>query len=635
MAGTKLVIDNLLEPDHIGCAIAKNFITWEAMRQPKIAEWKEVQQYIYATDTTKTTNSKLPWSNKTTIPKLCQIRDNLFSNYMATLFPKRKWLVWEGEDRDSEYSDKKPAIESYMGWAVDRNEFYDEISKIVLDYIDYGNSFAMPAWVDRSQQTPDGKRRYGFVGPALRRISPLDIVFNPTAPSFVETPKIIRSIVSLGEIKQILEQETKTEDEAKAAEALFNYLVDLRKNVSKHSGQVTIKDDIYMMSGFGSYKQYLESGHCEILTFYGDIYNSESGQLQRNQIIKVVDRHKIIHQCDNPSFFGNIPIYHAGWRVRSDNLWGMGPLDNLVGMQYRIDHLENMKADVFDLTAYPPVKIKGYVEDFEWAPMERIYVGDDGDVELMSPAVQALAANNEIGLLEMKMEEMAGSPKEAMGFRTPGEKTKYEVQRLENAASRIFQNKTAQFERQIVENALNAMLELARRNMTRTTIRSFNSDLKIAAFMDLTPEDITGMGRIRPIAARHFAEQSQMVQNLNIFYGSPAFQHVAPHFSSVKAASLWESLLEIEDFNMVSPFVAIAEQADAQRFAQSAQEQVMMESQTASGIGIGNHDPEAEQGGDPYPLGAKSEGRGSAAEVQSTGGTDSEGASATTLAGTT
>jgi hypothetical protein len=142
--------------------------------------------------------------------------------------------------------------------------------------------------------------------------------------------------------------------------------------------------------------------------------------------------------------------------------------------------------------------------------------------------------------------------------------------------------------------------------------------MKIAAFMELSPEDITGMGRIRPIAARHFAEQSQMVQNLNSFYGSPAFQQVAPHFSSIKAAQLWENLLEIEDFNIVSPFVAIAEQADAQRYMQSAQEQVQMESQTASGIGIGNHDPEAESG-NPYPLGSALEGRTGSQEVQPAG----------------
>lgn len=604
MSGKTLIIDDLLDPDDMGKWISQQFMQWESYRQPKLAEWKELQQYVYATDTTKTSNSKLPWSNKTTIPKLSQIRDNLFSNYMATLFPKRKWLMWEGASRDSEYSDKKPAIEAYMEWAIDRNEFYDEVSKLVLDYIDYGNCFVMPEWCDRSQLTDDGQAKYGFVGPMLRRISPLDIVFNPTAASFAETPKIIRSLVSLGEVKKIIEADSKTPEDLEAAEAIYAYLKDIRNNVGSHAGAATTKDDIYNIAGFGNYKLYLDSNYVEVLTFYGDIYDKESDTLKQNKIIKIVDRHKVLTECDNPSYFGTAPIFHAGWRVRPDNLWAMGPLDNLVGMQYRIDHLENMKADCFDLIAYPPLVIKGNVEDFDWGPMERIYVGDDGDVQLASPDVAALQADTQIAILESKMEEMAGSPKEAMGFRTPGEKTAYEVQRMENAASRIFQNKTAQFERQIVENALNAMLELSRRNMNRTTIRAFDSELKIATFMDLRPEDITGMGRIRPVAARHFAEYSQMVQNLNAFYSSPAFQQVSPHFSSIKAAALWETLLEIEDYDLVSPYVAIAEQADAQRFIQSAQEQLQMEAQTASGIGVGNHDPEAAQGGNPYPLGS-------------------------------
>jgi hypothetical protein len=34
-------------------------------------------------------------------PKLCQIRDNLYSNYTATLFPKRKWLVWDAYDANA------------------------------------------------------------------------------------------------------------------------------------------------------------------------------------------------------------------------------------------------------------------------------------------------------------------------------------------------------------------------------------------------------------------------------------------------------------------------------------------------------------------------------------------------------
>src|SRR6185503_20996216 len=94
----------------------------------------------------------------------------------------------------------------------------------------------------------------------------------------------------------------------------------------------------------------------------------EANEYYRNHIITVVDRHKILNLKPSPSFFGRPPIYHAGWRIRQDNLWAMGPLDNLVGMQYRIDHLENLKADLFDLTAFPPLKVTGYVEDFEWRP---------------------------------------------------------------------------------------------------------------------------------------------------------------------------------------------------------------------------------------------------------------------------
>ena len=143
----------------------------------------------------------------------------------------------------------------------------------------------------------------------------------------------------------------------------------------------------------------------------------------------------------------------------------MGPLDNLVGMQYRIDHLENLKADVFDMIAHPIAKVQGFVEDFSFGPGEKIYVGEDGNVEFMRPDTTALNADTQIAILENKMEEMAGAPRQAMGIRTPGEKTAFEVQTLDNASSRVFMNKVSYFERNFLEPLINDMLELSRRNM--------------------------------------------------------------------------------------------------------------------------------------------------------------------------
>jgi hypothetical protein len=239
-----------------------------------------------------------------------------------------------------------------------------------------------------------------------------------------------------------------------------------------------------------------------------------------------------------------------------------------------------------DLTVFPPIRVKGFVEDFSYGPMERIYMGDDGEVELLAPNVQALQVNTEISLIEQKMEEMAGSPKEAMGIRTPGEKTAYEVQRLESAAGRIFQSKISQFEEQVVEHVLNAMLELARRKMGQTTIRAFNDQYKFATFQQLTAEDITGMGRLRPMAARHFAEKAEVIQNLTQFFGSAVGQDpsVNVHFSGKRVAEMIEELLNLEDYKIVEPFVRLAEQADAQRLQNTHQEQVGVEAMTPSGL---------------------------------------------------
>lgn len=569
----------------LGRQIAYFWHEWDSYRTGKRAEWRELHEYLYATDTRTTSASATPWKNTTTTPKLTQIRDNLHANYMASMFPKRRWLVWEGADKASQTKDKTDAIAAYMGYVIDYQGFKDTVSKLVLDYIEYGNVFATIDWMDERIERPQGIAA-GFVGPVIRRISPLDIVMNPTAPDFYRSPKIIRTMVSLGELQEILHRMSTDDGEREAAEKLFTYLNDIRMRVTTYGGNVQEKDHTYRVEGFTSFRNYLESGYAEILTFVGDLYDRESQTFLKNHIIQVVDQHKVIRNEPNPSDSGLPPVYHSGWRLRQDNLWAMGPLDNLVGLQYRLDHVENAKADYFDLLNCPPLKIKGYVEDFKWAPFEKIYVGDDGDVEVLTTTVNPLSANLEIQELQNRMEEMAGAPKEAMGFRTPGEKTAYEVQKLDNAASRIFQAKIAQFEEQILEPLLNGMLELARRKMDATTIRVIDDEYKAVTFMDLTAEDLMGAGRIRPIAARHFIEVAERIQNVSQFLqGAMNDQLLMQHISSIQLAKMYEELLDLNEFKLIQPFIRVTETAEAQQLGQQHQEDQMMAAQTPSGMG--------------------------------------------------
>lgn len=599
MAGTSLQLTEVIQPEQRACFIANQWVTWGTYMQEKVSAWEEVRKYVYATSTKQTTNSTLPWKNTTTIPKMCQIRDNLHSNYMASLFPKRKWMDWEFDRKDPDSAMKRDTIVNYMSWITYQNPFRSEVSKLVQDYIDYGNCFVMAEWVDE-RVILDDKEQVGYVGPRPRRISPLDIRFNPIAPDFLHSPKIIRSLVTLGDLKELITRVSKHENQEEL-EDLFKYLKELRNSAkSATAADVGPQDAYFRMDGFHSYRAYLESDYCEILTYYGDIYDYEKDEYLRNHVVMVVDRHKEIMCKPNPSVFGYPPIFHTGWRKRQDNLWAMGPLDNLVGMQYRIDHIENLKADVFDLITFPPLKIKGYVEPFKWGPFARIHIGDPqdgGDVEMMAPPFQILQANIEIDNLMAKMEEMAGSPKEAMGFRTPGEKTKYEVQRLENAASRIFQSKIRQFEEELIEPLLNAMLELARRNMSEIgsmAIPIINDEFNTQQFITLSSIDITGSGRLKPQAARHFAEKAEIIQNLTNFFSSPLGQDpgVRAHWSTIGLATLAEELLEVKDFNLVKPGIRLSEEAELKHQAMVLEQQTQMAAMTPTGTRPDDFDPD-------------------------------------------
>ncbi len=587
MAGKTLDLESVITRDRLGCRIAEQWLTWSLGRNEWVKQKQELRKYIYATDTTTTSNSSLPWSNKTTIPKLTQIRDNLFANYMATMFPKRRWLTWEGATKKDEEKKKVKAIRDYMMWVVSQPWFKTEIEKLVLDYIDYGNAFGTVEWVDETTVSPDGVTKTGFVGPRPVRISPLDIQMNPIASDFQTSPKIVRVLTTMGEAKELLGSFTLDEDSKKLAQGVFNYCRDLRMSAQNWgTAELVEKDEYFRVDGFTTYRHYLNSNYVELLFFYGDLYDIETDTFYKNHQIVVIDRHKVILNQRHPYPLAEIPIYHAGWRVRQDNLWAMGPLDNLVGLQYRLDHVENMKADIFDLTTYPPIKIKGIVNDFTWGPFEKIYVDADGDVELLNPDVQALQANLELSQIESRMEEMAGSPKEAMGFRTPGEKTAYEVQRLENAASRIFQNKIAQFEEQMIERLLNACLVLAQTHMTDTTVRVIEDEFKAISFRDISQQSISANGRVKPVGARHFAERAERIQNLNNWAQSPLGQDAAVniHFSGVRLAEMVEDLLDLEDYEIVEPYIRIAEQAEAQQLANTQTEETMATASAPSGL---------------------------------------------------
>ena len=581
MAGTTIDLQTMIDPHGLATDIADRWTQWHNARRTKIEEWKELRNYVYATDTRTTSNSKLPWTNSTTTPKLTQIADNLHANYFSALFPQKRFFRFEAHDEDSDIKSKRDVIQAYMENKIRQSDFENTVSKLINDYIQYGNCFATVEFARDYTEYEDGERVVNYVGPKLVRISPFDICFNPLAANFGESPKIVRTMMSMGELARKIEETVENDYLNK----IFEKMVENRTAVSGNDVDID-KSHAFTADGFTNLNEYYESNYVEIMTFYGDIYDADTKVFHKNRVITIVDRAYVIYNEQNPSWLGKSPIYHAGWRERPDNLYAMGPLDNLVGMQYRIDHLENLKADVFDQIAYPIIKIRGDVEDFDFEPAARIYMGEEGDVGYLAPDATALNADFQIQNLEAKMEMMAGAPREAMGIRSAGEKTAFEVQQLMTAAGRIFQHKTAHFERVFLEPILNGMIEAARRNMDYAdTIRVLNEDTGVFFFEEITKEDIMANGKIVPMGARHFSERAQSVQNLTQLYQIKlADPTVAIHLSGKEFARILAD--ELGEPALFGDNITVSEQLETQRISAEAEVQFEEEQQVAIEQGL-------------------------------------------------
>jgi hypothetical protein len=580
MTGKALTIEGLINPEGLAKQISLQWSTLHNQRAEWTAEKQELRNFIFATDTTTTTNSTLPWKNSTTLPKLCQIRDNLHSNYIAAAFPNDDWMQWESHTADDNDAKKRKAIQAYMSNKVRESDSRTTISKLLYDYIDYGNAFSDVEYVNETkldEQTLEVVP--GYIGPRIVRISPHDIVFNPSVDKFEDSYKIVRSLRTLGDLA--MDAEDKPEDYV--LQEAIGKASDARRRMSGIDTADFNKMEAYSVDGFGNLKEYYSSGYVEILRYEGDIWDNEAGMLHRNRRITVIDRAYVLSNEPLPSWTTGSTIRHVGWRLRPDNLYAMGPLDNLVGMQYRIDHLENLKADIFDMIAAPPLKIIGDVEPFDWGPNCQIHIdaGEGNDVKMMVPDSHALNADMQIQLLESKMEEFAGAPKQAMGVRTPGEKTAFEVQSLQNAAGRIFQEKITNFEIGLLEPNLNDMLEISKRHLDATDIvRVMDDDLGVAEFLSVTRADLTAKGKLRPVGARHFSAQAQLVQNLNMLFNGSLGQVIAPHISAKKLAVMVEGALNLERFALIQPNIALYEQQETQEIMNQIQEDVAVNQAT-------------------------------------------------------
>ena len=597
--GYVLTLDDI---DDVAVRISELWERYNTERRNAITLNEEARKFTYATDVDATSAADLPHKNRTHHPKLTQIADTLKSQYFEASLSMPDFFKFPPPR--SVNNAVSVAMEKWIRVKLEQRKFRETTGRqLINDYVDYGNCFVTVDYIIER----DNQGRVRYKGPAWNRVSPMNMVFNPRA-EFKKSLKIEKKLFNVSDIKEF----PLTYPDSGFKQDTIDKAISTRHPEGLDDWVEVVKNRGINMDGYGGFDQYFKQDMAEILIYRGDVFNPTTGETQRNRVVYVMDKAHVIRNEPSQAPSGFDGIHHAGWRIRPDNTWAQGPLDNLVGMQYRIDHLENLKADVFDIIAQPVIFVKGddVMEPSEgYRPGAVYYGGIDSDVRMLVPDSTALNADNQIANYHRMMEEMAGAPPETRGIRTPGEKTAFEVSMLDQNATMMFVDKARVFER-MLETMLKETFELMLINFDiEEYMEIFGEDSEADALTALSMENTLARGEFTAIGARHWTRRNRETLEMQQFMQGPLQDpKVRAHVDGSKLASFWERKLNIEDEGIVEEYAGVIEdvrlQAIAQEEAQSIQEETEGEPigvGDQSGTGTETFTEEGGQGDSPSP----------------------------------
>jgi hypothetical protein len=571
-----LTVITALTPDTVADEVVLMWDSFKIARQSWEEEMIELRAFLFATSTRTTESGQMGFHNSTTIPKLNHIATTLRANYNAHLFGNPNWIQFEPGDAEEALLAKSELITAYARTKASRKDYLGVNQTCVDDWVFSGACFAQQRYITEMGTNKLGEPYVLYQGPELSRISPADIVFDINASSFKDARKVLRKTYTLGDIAGMVADNSHPEFTKEMLDEMVTTRNFVRASgVSVATGGVSWKQQAMTRDGFGDMLSYMNSDLVEVHEFYGDMFSLATGEFKRKHKIVVIDRRKVIYDEPMGTANGSDYLYYSTPEQRPDNLMGMSPLARLVGMQYKLDKLENMRADVFDMIANPTVVERGDVDFYgiRGAPGGRYVVDEQGDVKYLVPDTTVLSADFQISNTLEMMEEMAGSPRNASGFRTPGEKTKFEVQFLDQAGSRVFRDRVARYENDFLGPILDDMIQLARDNLGDVDmISSTNDKFNTIDFINITRDELAVSGRLRAKGSSLYAERANALQNLVSIMGSPVAQIFQQHVSRIKLAKALEELGDFKQFGIIMDNIGVQEDQSTQRMANQSQE---------------------------------------------------------------
>lgn len=542
----------------------------------------EVSKFVFATDTRRTVQQSAEFKNTTTIPKLAQVRNNIITSYEEHLFPTTDWIQWDAATQDAATKEKADVVKAYVQTKAADSNLKGAAQLLVQDWTDKGFCAAEVFFANEKTQDVKGNPVQSYYGARARRLNPNDVVYDVLAPDLETATKIVRSVYSLGGLKKLSKDNPEVlspED----FEMIKRRRFEVRNALVDANGKEKFLVRQLQRAGYGDIVEYLLSDQYELLTFYGNFYDEDNDVLFDNHRIQILDRAIVLKKEPITSLTGKHNVKLAVWEFREGTLAPIGPLHRIVGLQYKLDKLENQRADKFDQLINPTTVEVGDVTFYgtRGKPGGHYKVEEGGDVRELVESSVVLQADTQIQFTLALMDDLSGNPKESIGQRTPGEKTRFEVQLLDSGQNKMFRNKVKKFEDEILSPILQEFLAIGRRNISQTDlVKIYDAEMDTVVFQQITRDDLNISGRLRAAGATIFAERANALQNLTNIANTNIMAMTQQHWSRKKMAKTVEELSGLKQYELVFPNIGIQEDEETKRLAQQSQDKTTENSLT-------------------------------------------------------
>lgn len=569
------------------------FTNMENARAKADADAKELMDFLDATDTRSTTNNSLPFKNSTTIPKLAHIYQMMVTSYMEHMIPNRNWIDFVGNDNDAVSAEKREVVRSYVRGKAVASNLGGTLERLVEDYVTRGYAVVHNRHVTETTTTVENRKIANYTGTVAERVSPSDFFWDVTATTLPRANKCVRTLYTMGGLKKEIRDGTFPLMSEEDFEKLRSERRSVREALSDgYNGRR--KYDSLCKKGYGDMLNYVNEGVVEVLRFYGDFYDEQNDELWDNYEITLIDRKIVGRKESLDNWQASQALHVTVYEFQKDTLAPIGPLHRLVGMQYKLDKRENFREDMHDKFLSPTLKKVGDVREkgTRGGPDHTFEVEEQGDVAWMTPPAEVLQPDNTLFVIMQLMEELSGSPKESIGQRTAGEKTKFEVQLLDRGQNKTFRNKVKKFERELLSPTLNDYLEQGRHHLDAADmVKTFSSDLGISKFVEITADDLNLNGEMVAQGATLFAEKANTLQNLNAIMNSPLGQSLAPHTSRTNLMRAVEMLADLEQYDIYTFGIGVQEDQKLQQLVQQATTRMEEQELTQENVGEPESNP--------------------------------------------